>query len=34
VIDGLGGFFLTMLLRGDDPTDLPTLARRFLAERA
>ncbi|GGF47131.1 TetR family transcriptional regulator [Microbacterium sorbitolivorans] len=34
VIDGVGGFFLTMLLRGDDPTDLPTLARRFLAERA
>lgn len=34
VVDGLGGFFLTMLLRGDDPTDLPTLARRFLAERA
>jgi len=34
VVDGLGGFFLTMLLRGDDPTDLPTLAHRFLAERA
>ena len=34
VVDRLGGFFLTMLLRGDDPTDLPTLAKRFLAERA
>ena len=34
VIDGLGGFFLTMLLRGDDPTSLSELSRAYLAARA
>ena len=34
VIDGLGGFFLTMILRDDNSGDLPALARRFLADRA